>query len=227
MTSVANDIAIIPGKALSLRIKDKNIVDVGGKPLIYFSISSALKVFSEVVVSTDSPKIAAISTGLGAKVVAHPTGDVGATNVVIDALENKLNRNHYDSVFMLQATSPFRSEKTLRSALYAYREAKDDTPLTLISVVNANKRCTYMDIGTTYKKRNFIVPQFTDKPATSPDSYRVNGAIFGTTVENLLRRREFAKDVWSLPFEMSQIESIEIDTEDDLALARLVAKGML
>lgn len=223
---MANDIAIIPGKAKSVRIKDKNLVDLNGKPLIEWSIISARKVFAEVVVSTDSSQIATIALSHSCKVVKHPNGDVGATNVCIDVFENHINRNHFDNVFMLQATSPFRTEKTLRTALHAYHGSKEETPLTLISVVNANKRCTYMDIGVTFRKRNFIVPQFTDKPASSPDSYRVNGAIFGTSVENLLRRKEFAKDVWSLPFEMNQIESIEIDTEQDLALARLIAKGM-
>lgn len=223
---MATDLAIIPAKSHSVRIKNKNIVDLNGKPLVAYTIESAMQVFSEVVVSTDSPKISALAKGMGATVVKHPPGDIGATNVVLDVLENQINKNLFDSVFMLQPTSPFRSVKTLRGALYTYRETKEDHALTLFSVVNANKRCTYMDIGTTFRKRGFLVPQFIDDPLKSPDSFRVNGAIFGTSIKNLLLKRAFVKDIWSVPFLMDQIESIEIDTEEDLELARAVAKGL-
>jgi CMP-N,N'-diacetyllegionaminic acid synthase len=223
---MATDIAIIPGKSFSERINSKNLVDLNGKPLISWTIESAIQVFSEVIVSTDSPRITAIAKGYGCTVAKHPKGDVGATAVCLDVLENHGNYSRDALVFMLQCTSPFRSVKSLRGALYTYREIKEDNDHTIISVVNANKRCTYVDLHTTYKKRTFIVPQFIDNPAMSPNSYRVNGAIFGTTIRNLVNKRAFVKDIWSVPFEMDQVESIEIDTLEDLALARAVAKGL-
>ena len=49
-------IALIPARSGSERLKDKNIKNINGKPLLYYSIKSALKskIFDEVVVSTDS-----------------------------------------------------------------------------------------------------------------------------------------------------------------------------
>lgn len=224
--SMSKTIAIIPGKSQSVRIPNKNIVDLGGKPLIEWTIEASQGLFDEVVVATNSSKVKSIAKKYDVKVVDHPQGDPGATAVAIDVLETKVNKHLFDNVFLLQATSPFRTNKTLRTALYHFRYTQDDHPLTMFGIAEVGKRCTYHDIGTTYKKRNFLVPQFTDSPQNTTNSYRVNGAIFATTVNNLINKKAFVKDIWSLPFLMNNVESIEIDTEEDLALARLVAKGM-
>ena len=64
------NIAIIPARAGSKRIKNKNIKSFFGKPLIFYSIKLALKskLFDKVIVSTDSKKIAKIAKTFGAEV---------------------------------------------------------------------------------------------------------------------------------------------------------------
>jgi len=63
-------IAIIPARSGSKRIKNKNIVNFFGKPLIYYAIKKAIesKIFDYVVVSTDKRKIANIAIKYGAQV---------------------------------------------------------------------------------------------------------------------------------------------------------------
>ena len=63
-------ICIIPARKGSKRIKNKNIINFFGKPLIYYSIKAALKskIFSKIIVSTDCKKIANISKKYGAEV---------------------------------------------------------------------------------------------------------------------------------------------------------------
>ena len=53
------NIAIIPARAGSKRLKNKNLKTINGKPLIYYAINVAIKsrLFDDVVISTDSPKI--------------------------------------------------------------------------------------------------------------------------------------------------------------------------
>ena len=62
-------IALIPSRSGSQRILDKNIKKLNKKPLLYYSIKSALdsKIFSKVVVSTDSKKYAKIANLYGAE----------------------------------------------------------------------------------------------------------------------------------------------------------------
>ena len=64
------NLAIIPARGGSKRIPKKNIKKFFGKPIIEYSIEAALKSgkFSEVMVSTDDPKIARIAKKAGASV---------------------------------------------------------------------------------------------------------------------------------------------------------------
>jgi pseudaminic acid cytidylyltransferase len=65
-----NNIAIIPARGGSKRIPRKNIKDFLGKPIIAYSIESAIKseLFSEIMVSTDDEEIAEVAIKYGAKV---------------------------------------------------------------------------------------------------------------------------------------------------------------
>ena len=64
------NIAIIPARSKSKRIKNKNIKLFFGKPIIFYSIDLALKskIFDKVIVSTDSKKIKKIAEKYGAEV---------------------------------------------------------------------------------------------------------------------------------------------------------------
>ena len=63
-------VAIIPARGKSKRIKNKNIINFFGKPIIYWPITVAKKskLFSNVFVSTDDSKIATISKKFGAEI---------------------------------------------------------------------------------------------------------------------------------------------------------------
>ena len=63
-----NIIAIIPARGGSKGVPRKNIKVLGGKPLIYYTIQTALEAnFKKVIVSTDDEEIAIISKSLGAE----------------------------------------------------------------------------------------------------------------------------------------------------------------
>ena len=64
-------IAIIPARSGSKRIKNKNIIDFYGKPLITYTIKTLIhsKVFDLIIVSSDSKKIQNISNSAGAKIL--------------------------------------------------------------------------------------------------------------------------------------------------------------
>jgi N-acylneuraminate cytidylyltransferase len=87
-------IAIIPARGGSKRIPRKNIKDFNGKPMIAWSIETALTsgCFDEVIVSTDDDEISKIATQWGARVPfkrpAHLSGDtIGTMPVIKHALE--------------------------------------------------------------------------------------------------------------------------------------------
>ena len=65
---MGNRIAIIPIRSGSKGLKDKNILPLNGKPLVAWTIESALasNVFDKVFVSTDSEYYAEIAKEYGA-----------------------------------------------------------------------------------------------------------------------------------------------------------------
>lgn len=82
-------VAIIPARGGSKRIKDKNIRDFGGQPMIFWAISNAIKsgIFDRIIVSTDSIEVKAIALECGAEVPfirpAHLSNDLAGTLPVI------------------------------------------------------------------------------------------------------------------------------------------------
>jgi CMP-N-acetylneuraminic acid synthetase len=138
-----NFLIVIPARAGSKGIKHKNIVNVNGKPLIEYTINFAKKlaINMDILVSTDSNKIAKISRSLGAscpflRPTSLSTDLIGDMPVVRHALleYEKLNSKQYEFVILLQPTSPIRSEKQIYDAIEAIVKNKYDSVISVSSV---------------------------------------------------------------------------------------------
>ena len=123
-------IAIIPARGGSKGIPHKNIVDLGGIPLIAWSILVAKKVsiIEEVYVSTDDGEIARIATQYGANVpFLRPARLATDSARTVDAVADFLNkiqasREKIDAIVLLQPTQPFRSAESIERALNLFKE---------------------------------------------------------------------------------------------------------
>lgn len=117
-------IALIPARAGSKRVPDKNVRLLGGHPALAYTIAAAREsgVFSAVVVSTDSEEYAAIARHYGAEVpFARPTeiaGDLSPDIEWVDYTLRKLREQGrvFDCFSILRPTSPFRQADTIRRA---------------------------------------------------------------------------------------------------------------
>ena len=116
-------VALIPARSGSKRIKNKNLMDLRGHPLIAYSIVAAKEsnVFDEIVVSTDSALIAEVAEFYGAS-VPNLRPLVFAQDLSPDIEWVKLTLNNWlrvgdDDVFsILRPTSPLRRPQTISSA---------------------------------------------------------------------------------------------------------------
>ena len=132
MVSTPSIIALIPARAGSKRVKDKNIRPLAGHPLIAYTINAALEsgVFDAVLVSTDSPEYAKIARHYGAEVpFLRPTDLAGSRSPDIDWVEYTLTGlreegRNYDCFSILRPTSPFRKPETIRRAWEQFRGAE-------------------------------------------------------------------------------------------------------
>jgi len=117
-------IALIPARAGSKRVPDKNVRPLAGHPLIAYTIAGASQsgVFSSIMVSTDSEKYADIAAHYGAEVpFLRPVELAGDLSPDIEWVEYTLKRLkdqgcHYDCFSILRPTSPFRLPETIRRA---------------------------------------------------------------------------------------------------------------
>lgn len=119
------NIAIIPARAGSKRIKNKNIKLFNGKALIAYSIEAAIKsnLFELVVVSTDCPNIAKLSQELGAAVPFMRPDNLsddftGTRDVINHAIETMQAQGHHlDYCCCIYATAPFVQKEYIEKGL--------------------------------------------------------------------------------------------------------------
>lgn len=120
-------VALVPARGGSLRVPGKNVAPLAGHPLIAYTIAGALEseIFAEVVVSTDSPEIAAVSERYGATVVTRPPELATATSPDVDWVVHAMSGRDEDAFALLRPTSPFRTAATIRRAWERFLELGD------------------------------------------------------------------------------------------------------
>lgn len=118
-------ISIIPARGGSKGIPDKNIINIGGKPLIRWSIEQSLKskLINYTFVSTNDNQIAKVARKCGAEVIHRPeelcTDESSSESALLHALNylEENNRGIPDYVVFLQATSPLRKPDDINNAI--------------------------------------------------------------------------------------------------------------
>lgn len=224
-----NNLAIIPARSGSKGLKDKNIKNMNGKPLMSYTIDAALKsgVFSEVMVSTDSEAYAAIAREYGAQ-VPFLRSDIASADststwdTVREVLkEYKSIGKEFDSFCILQPTSPLRREDDIIEAYRLYREKAE---IAVISVCEAEHSPLWCgQLGEDMSLAGFIAPENMRQRQSSGRYYRPNGAIY------IVNTDSFSADFFpyqkgSYAYIMRADRSIDIDTELDFRIAEFLMR---
>ena len=201
-------LAVIPARAGSKGIPNKNIRIIGGHPLIYYSIKNALssKHITEVIITTDSPEVEIIANQMGAKCKWRSEklcGDeVTLDAVIADAIPNE----EWDCIITMQPTSPTLRVETLDRAIEYFLEKDLDT---LISAINSPHLSWREENGAkvpNYKERlnrQYLPPYYIETGAF---------VISRASVVNSKTRIGEKVDI----FEISKSEAQDIDDFSDL-----------
>lgn len=221
-------LAVIPARAGSKGLPNKNIANCAGRPLIEWSISAAKSVsfIDEVLVSTDSEQIADTARRAGASVpFLRPDEFAADDSSMLDAVRhawvNHLDSNgeHFDYVVLLQPTSPLRTSAHLSAAIELYfgsRQSDGDTLASVYQVDQKNGWLMQVEGDSGYINFCFDVSSKNPQRQKLKPYYLPNGAIFivkGSTMGDGLYRKN------TIPFVMDVSDSIDIDTADDLKAA--------
>jgi len=218
-------VAVIPARGGSKGVARKNLQRVGGVPLVARAVAAARSsaAIGRVVVTTDDPDIAAVAAEWGAEIVERPAelaGDEatseGALLHALDELEQR--RIDVGVVAFLQATSPFIDVAALTDAVHLVRSRRRDS---VFSAVETYGFLWEKGIGGAAAAVNHD-PEFRPRRQDRDPHYLETGAFYVMRAAGFrAARHRFFGSVGIA--EVSARTAIEIDTLDELELARAIA----
>ena len=214
-------IAIIPARSGSKGLPNKNILMLGNKPLIAYTIEAALKSreFERVIVSTDSLEYKYIAEKFGAKVFMRSeelSNDKASSFVVIEDVLNKIEIT-VDYFVLLQVTSPFRNENHIKESIKVFEKGIDTYDF-LVSMQKSDKSSSLIKPiynSGTLEEYNI---DYSNYSRQKYDEYHPNGAIFIGKVKEYLEQKHFFGKRAKAYF-MNKEDSIDIDDSLDFEIA--------
>lgn len=222
-------IAIIPARSGSKGLKDKNIINLCGKPMMNYSIEAAIKAhcFDRIIVSTDSEIYGRIAIEAGAEVVYREeevSNDKATTFMVIEDLFGKIQPS-FDYFVLLQPTSPLRDKQHIVEAVDLFESRYDNFDF-LVSVKESEHASILVKPIEDDLSLKYFDTDFSNYRRQGYKEYSPNGAIFlGKTAAYMRQKHFFGKR--SLAYIMNSFDSVDVDTEIDYKLAVLCMKEKL
>ena len=224
------NIAIITARSGSKGLKDKNIKMLMGKPLMAYTIEAALAsgLFDCVHVSTDSEVYAKIARECGADVPflrdAELATDTAGTWDTLRAVVRKYETlgKKFDTVTLLQPTSPLRDAEDIKQAFRVLGEKEADSVISVCEVEHSPKICN--TLGVEDSMDGFIDTNVVGRRQDLGTFYRINGAIYIQKTEILMQERNLYGPK-AYAYIMSKLHSVDIDDAFDFMVAE-TAMGM-
>ena len=223
-------LAIIPARGGSKGIKNKNIIDIKGKPLLYYTITPAQQLFKEniiskLILSTDSEKIAEIGVKYDLDVpFIRPTeiSDDRAKSIsyVMHALNYYEKQElYFDAVIILQPTSPLRNYSDIAGAINLFNNTKNSK-----SLISCYADETINDLILYKKENNFAIPLHPNhnkgvRRQEHDNIFIRNGAIYIVSTEYIKQINQLF-DETPLMYEMPRSRSINLDSIEDLKILK-------
>ncbi len=222
-------LACIPARGGSKRIPHKNIVDFCGKPLLAYSIETALKsnIFAEVIVSTDDEKIAEVARTYGATVPFMRDDNLsdaytGTFAVAKDAfIKVNSSEKNYDGICCIYATAPLLTPKYLLEGYNIFEKYLPDCvlsvhqfsyPIQRALVINKQGEVVYREPQYSSFRSQDLEKCYHD---CGQFYYYSKKAVINNKIQNCL------------PLIMPNYRVIDIDTPEDLLYAKIMYKNVM
>ena len=225
-------IAVIPARSGSKGLKDKNIKPLNGKPLMAYSIEAALEscLFDCVHVSTDSPEYAGTARRYGAEVPFLRSPELSSdTATTWDAMRYVLEEyrklgKEFDTLAVLQPTSPLRTSQDIRAAYQILEEKQADSVVGVCEVEHSPLWSNTLPEDGCLK--GFIREEANGPRQKLSSYYRINGAVYIVSVPLLVKKGTLYGERGYACI-ISKEHSIDIDDELDFAMAEFLLGHIL
>ncbi|WP_404343655.1 cytidylyltransferase domain-containing protein [Vreelandella venusta] len=228
MADLGETLVVIPARGGSKRLPRKNVLPLGGKPLICWTIEAVLKakLNARIMVTSEDEDILEIARHyLNQGVVAYKrpaelaTDTASSADVLIDAVMAEQAAG-YDpkTLVLLQPTSPLRNADDIWAAMEAFREGGcDDTVVTVCEVDHPTAWVGTIDASSRLEGIDLSGKRSQDYRK----EYRLNGAVYVARTDFLVDKRSlFTERLYASV--MSQERSLDIDDYWDYKLAEIL-----
>lgn len=223
-------LAVIPARSGSKGLKDKNIKELCGKPLMSYTIEAAQKsgIMDCIHVSTDSEQYAQIARKYGADVPflrkpEYATDKAATWDVVSYVVREYAARGmKFDFAVLLQPTTPLRTAADIVGAFDLFQVKKANA---VVSVCEVDHSPLWADtIPIDGNMKGFVKKEYRELPRQEiPTYYRVNGAIYFVKTSELGDMSNIY-DNKCYAYIMPTIRSVDIDHALDFELAEIIMK---
>ncbi len=219
-------LAVIPARGGSKGVKRKNLRNVGGKPLIEWTIDAAknAQYIDRVIFSSEDQELMGVATELGCEVpFARPDDLATDTASTIDVVCHAIREcgKAHDYVVLLQPTSPLRSSEDIDKVVSMC--VKNNAPA-CVSVSKVSKSPYWM-----YEREDSgLLNSLSIRPEIQayrrqdlPPVYQLNGAVYIADCNWLLEQNSFICEK-TLSYVMPSERSIDVDEELDLIMVNTI-----
>ena len=228
-----NNICIIPARSGSKRIKNKNLKIFFNKPLIYWSIKSAVnsRLFTHVIVSTNDKFIASKAKKFGALVPflrsKKNSSDTATVHSVIRETISKLNNQNiiFDNICCLLPTAVLINSKHLVSGFNVFKKNKDKFLIGVCKFSSPPQKGFILNNNSSIKL--FNKNRLFNKTQSYQDVYYDAGQFYWGSTKSYLEYKDFRKiycNKKSMGFVLKEKEIQDIDDIEDFKLAKIKFK---
>jgi CMP-N-acetylneuraminic acid synthetase len=215
-------LGLVPARGGSRGIPGKNLAALAGRPLLAWTCEQALasERLTHVAVSTDSEEIAAAARELGVEVIERPTELADDDTPMLPVVAHALEATGADAVVLLQPTSPLRRASDIDAAVDLWRETGADSVVSVTRVphqLTPGSQLRQTEDGRLEPYEDGTTGSRQEKPVL----YARNGpAVLVVGAATVRAGSLYGRH--SRGYEMSPLDSVDVDEPADLELAELL-----
>lgn len=225
-------LAIVPARGGSKGIPRKNLQEVGGYPLLAFSIAAAKSagIFQDIVISSEDAEINEIAMKFGATLpFSRPVELALDDTPMIDVIQYTVNQlkamgKEYDVICLLQPTTPFRDPELVAEACHKLMQSDITSVVGVTPCIDAHpKRLRAIKNGflTSYLPADKADNERQQRQSHSDDlAFRRCGAFYCFTPATLSQNSIYGNK--SLPIIVENAAAVTIDEPLDLLLVNAI-----
>ncbi|WP_054031286.1 acylneuraminate cytidylyltransferase family protein [Desulfatitalea tepidiphila] len=223
--SARKPLCIIPARGGSKRLPRKNILSLGGKPLLAWTIEAAKNagLFDSLWVSSEDEEILETALRFGATPLVRPaslaTDHVTVVELCIHLIEEfEFLEKGYTDMYVMLPTSPFRSSETIKRAWRAYLEKGADALMSIVALAHPPQWALMEADG----RLSPLYPEQYETPRQGlVSAYRHDGGHAIGKIPRFIRTRSFFGP-GTIAFPVPEEEAVDVDEPIDLAWAEFL-----